>query len=139
MLDHKLCHMKSSHMGMAGYIISQKGAKKLVTMIQGLGVDRPVDHIMFDRLIEQKASKVYQVSPALCIQDKIYNEQSTRFGSCLEEERQARPVIKVKLSAQQKINRELMRLWTQMQLVNFSRSLLLTVGGYKKQKIEYKE
>lgn len=139
MLDHKLCHMKSSHMGMAGYIISQKGAKKLVTMIQRLGLDRPVDHIMFDRLIEQKASKVYQVSPALCIQDKIYNEQSTRFGSCLEEERQARPVIKVKLSAQQKINRELMRLWTQMQLVNFSRSLLLTVGGYKKQKIEYKE
>ena len=139
MLDHKLCHMKSSHMGMAGYIISQKGARKLVTMIQRLGVDRPVDHIMFDRLIEQKASKVYQVSPALCIQDKIYNEQSTRFGSCLEEERQAKPVIKVKLSAQQKINRELMRLWTQMQLVNFSRSLLLTAGGYKKQKIEYKE
>jgi glycosyl transferase family 25 len=138
MLDHKLCHMKSSHMGMAGYIISQRGAKKLVEMIQELGVDRPVDHIMFDKLIEQKASKVYQVSPALCIQDKIYNEQSTRFGSCLEEERQARPVTKVKLSAKQKINRELVRLWSQMNLTSFSRSLFLSIKGYKKQKIEYK-
>lgn len=137
--DHKLCHMKSSHMGMAGYIISQKGAKTLVAMTQNLGIDRPVDHIMFDRLIEQKGSQVYQICPAICIQDKIYNENTTRFGSCLENERQSRPVVKVKLSAAQKINRELTRLWTQMQIVNFSRSLFLTVSGYKKQRIEYKE
>ncbi len=135
---YKLCHMKSSHMGMAGYIISQKGAKKLVAMTQQLGVDRPVDHIMFDRLIEQKTSKVYQVSPALCIQDKIYNEDTTRFVSCLEEERQSQPVVKLKLSIHQKINRELARLWTQMKVVNFSRSLLLTISGYRKQKIQYK-
>ncbi|MGM8909580.1 glycosyltransferase family 25 protein [Psychrobacter sp. 1U1] len=137
--DHKLCRMKSSHMGMAGYIVSRKGAQKLVKMTRELGVDRPVDHIMFDKLIEQKTSNVYQVSPALCIQDKIYNEQSTRFESCLEEERQSRPVVKVKLSAQQKINRELTRLWTQMNLANLSRSLLLTINGYKRQEIEYKE
>ncbi|MGM8888322.1 hypothetical protein ACS8FD_20505, partial [Psychrobacter sp. 1U2] len=120
-------------------IVSRKGAQKLVKMTRELGVDRPVDHIMFDKLIEQKTSNVYQVSPALCIQDKIYNEQSTRFESCLEEERQSRPVVKVKLSAQQKINRELTRLWTQMNLANLSRSLLLTINGYKRQEIEYKE
>lgn len=137
--EHKLCQMRSSHMGMAGYIVSQKGAKKLLAMTQQLGVDRPVDHIMFDRLIKQKESKVYQISPALCIQDKIYNEHTTRFGSCLEEERQSRPVIKVKLSPQQKLSRELNRLWNQMRVVNFSRSLLLTVSGYKKRRIEYKK
>lgn len=137
--EHKLCRMKSRHMGMAGYIISRKGAKKLITMTQELGVDRPIDHIMFDRLIEQKTSKVYQVCPALCIQDKIYNKNTIRFGSCLEDERGSRPIVKVKLSAQQKFNRELARLWTQMGVINFSRSLFLTVSGYKKQRIEYKE
>lgn len=138
-LGHNLCHMKSNHMGMAGYVVSQQGAKKLIAMSQDLGVDRPVDHIMFDLLVEQKRSKVFQVSPALCIQDKIYNENSTLFGSCLEGERQSRPVVKLKLTTQQKLARELDRLWKQMRIVNFSRSLLLTINGYNKQKIEYKE
>lgn len=136
---HKLCQMRSSHMGMAGYIISQKGAKKLLAMTQELGVDRPVDHIMFDFLIKQNKSKVYQVSPALCIQDKIHNENTTRFDSCLEQERQLRPVVKVKLLPAQKLSRELNRVWSQMRIVNFSRSLLLIVKGYKKQRVEYKE
>lgn len=137
--EHKLCQIRSSHMGMAGYIVSQKGAKKLLAMTQQLGVDRPVDHIMFELLIKQKKSKVYQISPALCIQDKIYNEHTTRFGSCLEEERQSRPIIKIKLSPQQKLNREWNRLRNQMRVVNFLRSLLLTVNGYKKQRVEYKK
>ena len=138
-IDHKLCHMKSSHMGMAGYIISQKGAQKLVKMVRELGVDRPVDHIMFERFIEQKNSEVYQVNPALCIQDKVYNEQSTRFGSCLEEERQARPVIKLKLSVRQKINRELIRFWHQLYIAERYRTLSLILKGYKNQRIDYHE
>lgn len=138
-LGHSLCRMRSSHMGMAGYIVSQQGAKKLIAMSHDLGIDRPVDHIMFDLLIAQKRSKVFQVSPALCIQDKVYNENSTLFGSCLEGERQSRPVVKLKLTIQQKLARELFRLWSQMRVVNSSRSLLLTIDGYKKQKIKYKE
>lgn len=137
--EHKLCRMKSRHMGMAGYIISQAGAKKLVAITKALGIDRPVDHIMFDDLIDQKKSAMYQVFPAICIQDKILDMQSERFASCLEHERQSRPVKKIKLTQAQKVNRELARLWKQLGVVALSHSLRLTIKGYKKQKITYPE
>lgn len=137
--EHRLCRMKSRHMGMAGYIISQAGAKKLVAITKSLGIDRPVDHIMFDDLIEQKKSAMYQVFPTICIQDKILDMQSERFASCLEQERQPRPTKKVKLSISQKLNRELVRLWRQLAIVNLYHSLLFTIKGYKKQKITYPE
>lgn len=137
--EHRLCRMKSRHMGMAGYIISQAGAKKLVAITKSLGIDRPVDHIMFDDLIDQKKSAMYQVFPAICIQDKILDMQSERFASCLEQERPPRPVKKIKLTQAQKVNRELARLWKQLNVDTLSHSLSLTIKGYKKQKITYTE
>lgn len=137
--EHRLCRIKSRHMGMAGYIVSQEGAKNLIAIVKRLGIDRPVDHVMFAELIEQHKNLVYQVSPAICIQDKIFNINSNRFDSCLEYERQPRPINKVKLSSSQKINRELVRFWKQLAIINLSQSLVLTLKGYKKQKITYSE
>lgn len=137
--SHALLQMKSRHLGSGGYIISQQAAKKLITKVKALGIQDPVDHMLFEDLVYETSNKVYQISPAICIQDIVYNEDSTRFGSCLEEERQARPVNKVKLSARQKINRELMRLWRQLHIAERYRTLSLILKGYKNQKIDYSE
>ena len=137
--EHKLCQMQSRHMGMAGYIISQKGAHKLLAMTKELGLDRPVDHIMFERLINEKDSSVHQVVPALCIQDKIYNKNNIRFESVLEIERQPWQVDKEKSSGLKKVSKELVRVGEQLLPKNLYSSAWLFIKGYKKQKITYSE
>ena len=139
LLGHKLCQMQSRHMGMAGYIISQKGVRKLLAMTKMLGVDRQVDHIMFDRLILEKGSSVHQVFPALCIQDKIYNKDSIQFQSELENERSSLQVIEEKVFGLKKVNKEFTRVFKQLLPKNMYYKGWLFVKGYKKQKITYFE
>lgn len=138
-IAHRLSEMKSRHMGTAGYIVSQEGAKKLISMAQELGIDRPVDHGMFNKFIEQKKSEVYQIFPALCIQDKIYNKESVRFGSELEETREVLRKLKLKPSGYQKIIRELTKICMQLLPKSIYYVGWLAIKGYKKQKIEYHE
>lgn len=138
-LGHRLCQMQSRHMGMAGYIISQQGAQKLLAMTKEFGINRPVDHIMFDRLIEQKNSSVYQVFPALCIQDKIYNKDSIRFGSVLENTRKELSAVTRKLSKVEKVYRESTRLFEQLLPKRIYYKGWLVINGYKKRRIDYQE
>lgn len=139
-LGHVLCQMQSRHMGMAGYIISQQGAKKLLAMTNELGIDSPVDHIMFDRLIGQKNSSVHQVFPAICIQDKVYNKDSVRFLSVLEDTRKELVgVQKQKSSGFEKVNRELIRVFEQLSPKNIYYTGWLFMKGYKKRTIDYQE
>ncbi|ALF58741.1 hypothetical protein AOC03_00660 [Psychrobacter urativorans] len=131
-----LGHMLCRHMCMAGYIISQQGAKKLLAMTEKLGIDRPVDHIMFDRLIEQKNSSVHQTFPALCIQDKIYNRDSVRFGSVLEDARKV-VIAKQKPSGFEKVSIELIRVFAQLSPKRIGYTGWLIMKGYKKRKINF--
>lgn len=139
LLGHKLCQMQSRHMGMAGYIISQKGVRKLLAMTKRLGIDRPVDHIMFDRLILEKGSNVHQVFPALCIQDKIYNKDSIQFQSELERERSSLQIIEEKDFGLKKVNKEFTRVFKQLLPKNIYYTGWLFIKGYKKQKVTYSE
>ncbi len=138
-LAHTLLQMKSRHLGSGGYIISQKAANNLINKVKNSGVQIAVDHMLFEELVDEENSKVYQISPAICIQDIIYNKDSIRFGSGLEKERKPKPMIKQKLSTAGKLNRELIRLWRQLQLAERYRTLSLTLKGYKNQRIDYHE
>ncbi|MBP2281071.1 glycosyl transferase family 25 [Psychrobacter sp. PL19] len=133
---HRLCHIKSPHMGTAGYIISHKGAAKLLSIVQEQGIDCPVDHLVFSQLVAGNEQRVYQLSPAICIQDKIYNEHEVKFDSVLEDERiPLQTIVKPKPST--KFNRELMRL--QKQLKECPLKIFLALQGYRTKKINYKE
>lgn len=136
---HKLCRMKSQHLGTAGYIISYDGAKKIIDMVKQAGLSCPVDHLMFDKFIKYNNHNVYQLSPALCIQDKVYNSKDLKFKSTLEEERKPQKIAKKRLSTSQKVNRELNRLWNQFKIAEKYHIILLTVRGYRKQRIDYQE
>lgn len=136
---HKLYRMKTRHLGTAGYIISHNGAKNMIELVQQFGINCPVDHFMFDKFLEKKIHNVYQLNPALCIQDKIYNSTDTKFGSVIEEGRAPQAIVKQKLTLLQKINRELMRLWRQLHIAERYRTLSLILKGYKNQKIDYSE
>lgn len=136
-MKHRLSKMKSRHMGAAGYIISREGAEKLIAMTQQFGIDLPVDQVMFNKLIKQMQIEVFQVFPALCIQDKIYNEESIRFESELEETRAELKDMNLKPSRYQKLTRELGKIYQQLKPKNIYHVIWLLTNGYKKQKIEY--
>ncbi len=136
---HKLYRMKTRHLGTAGYIISHNGAKNMIELVQKLGINCPVDHFMFNKFLEKNVHNVYQLSPALCIQDKIYNNMDSKFGSVIEEGRAPQEILKQKLTLLQKTNREFNRLLRQLKIEEHYRTLLLIAKGYRNQKIDYLE
>src|SRR5208337_1660062 len=59
----------SSHLGTAGYIIGRDAAAMLLSQTEVLS--RPIDHILFEDLLLEKQFKIYQLVPALCIQERM--------------------------------------------------------------------
>lgn len=88
----KLCRLLSRHYGAAGYILSRRCAQRLLDLTETCR--QPVDVILFDeKSLLWKEFDIYQVSPAVCIQDKFYSELQQRqeqFSSDLESGRVAR-------------------------------------------------
>ena len=88
----KLCRLLSRHYGAAGYILSRRCAQRLLDLTETC--KEPVDVILFDEKSPLWSEfDIYQVSPAVCIQDKFYAELQQRqekFSSDLESGRVAR-------------------------------------------------
>jgi glycosyl transferase family 25 len=81
--------LRSTHPGAAAYIISHDAARKLVD--DNPPVDRPVDAFLFE-LPDGTAKDlvVYQVDPALCIQDDFLPRSKTAsLASVVQDERRA--------------------------------------------------
>ena len=90
--DRALFDLKSKNLGTAGYILSLHGAKQLISYIQSLDKLIALDHLMFEKLIQDRILSVSQMKPALCIQDVTLfsTKDSVRFASHLYKERQVR-------------------------------------------------
>lgn len=109
----KLLSLATVHMGAGGYIISKQVAKELLTLLMESQKIIPVDHIVFREYPIHKNVKVYQMTPALCIQDVILKKGKTIFPSSLENvrnERKGEKRPKKQLSLGMKIKRELSRI-----------------------------
>ena len=105
--------LKGKNLGAAGYILSTKGAKLLLDYISNRKL-QPVDEIIFDIFISQQIVPVYQMLPALCVQEMILKERQSVFSlpSSLERERRDR-MRSEKKSGLAKIRREANRLMLQ--------------------------
>ncbi|AMM84959.1 glycosyltransferase family 25 protein [Martelella sp. AD-3] len=69
-LGRKLVRLTGRHHGAAGYIVTRKGAEKLLANSRKLAVG--VDAMMFSPQIAVESRPiVYQLEPAICIQDDI--------------------------------------------------------------------
>lgn len=103
--------------GTAGYIISNG----MIDIMMNLLKDQfsikniPIDHLMFELGIEKHPTKIYQLSPALCVQSDRPQQQGNLL-STLEAERQARraKTPKVRLTVYQKICKEIARPFVQL-------------------------
>lgn len=81
--------LKDEHLGTAGYIISLGAAKYLLEIFKNMESNNifPIDHLIFNRFLAGEELMVYQLSPALCIQELQLNENESLLDSQLESER----------------------------------------------------
>lgn len=118
--NRNLYPLNHFHFGGAGYILSLKAIDRLMVEIQNRKNILPIDWVLFYNPIYDNCIKIYQMSPALCIQDKVKNKEVI-FESFLEEGRVQFESPKVELKLLHKIRREFIRLIKQIKTLFLSR------------------
>lgn len=115
--------LKGKNLGAAGYILSAKGAKLLLDYIANRKL-QPIDEIIFDIFISQQSELVYQMLPALCVQEMILKERQSELSlpSSLESERRDRMRLEKKKGFS-KIQRETDRLILQAKEALFAKEI----------------
>lgn len=101
------------NLGTAGYILSFVGAQKYLEYVKKIQLI-PLDQVMFDEFVRHIFHPVYQMTPALCIQEMmLYPEKKTVLSSDLLAERKAR-MKKQKKKGWAKIQLEVLRILKQV-------------------------
>lgn len=104
--------LKEYHLGMAGYIISQSAIRQFLSYVETLPSDKiiPIDRLLFDKFMA--CLDIYQLYPALCIQEHIKNPTNIKLPSTLEQERRLHhKQCKPKRPPLQKLKSELVNLF----------------------------
>lgn len=111
--QREIVKLAGQNLGTAGYILSLKGAQAYFDYVSRIELI-PLDHVMFDQFVEQNISPVYQINPAVCIQEMmLHPDKNTVLSSELFAERRAR-MKKMKKKGFAKVMLEIMRLFTQL-------------------------
>lgn len=79
----------TSHGGAAGYIISHAAARFVLDQLATLTCEeiKPIDILLFETFLNHTDIKIYQLTPALCIQEDRHNTENSKIKSQLQEER----------------------------------------------------
>ncbi len=89
-------------------MLSYQAAEQLVQIVEGLSWKEiePVDHFLFDEGVYRFADFIYQLSPAICIQEIIKSPDSDYMASFLEPARKKKNGVKIKRTFWEKLGRE---------------------------------
>lgn len=117
--NRKIGKLKAFYGGTGGYILSQNGAKSLLNYIKKLDVIDHIDQIMFRHYLKEGSLSIYQMTPAICIQDIVLNPKAINFPSSLTWIKKQ----KIKRSFIQKLFRELFRPIQQLIQLPFKREI----------------
>lgn len=76
--------------GAGAYVLSKEAAKSLCNLITQLPTEKllAIDLLMFNTFLNKENIFSYQLSPALCIQERLIYKESSKLSSQLEESRQ---------------------------------------------------
>lgn len=119
--DMEVFQLKSKNLGTAGYILSLNGAQQYLRYIHENTLI-PLDEMIFDQFIKLNDANIYQLNPAICIQEmKLYPHKNV-LSSELLSERKLR-VRKNKKKAKDKVKHELIRIFTQLKLALFGKKV----------------
>lgn len=109
-----LAQLKGTHLGSGGYILSLHGAKLYFDYFTKNKLI-PIDELMFDAFLSEGLEPIYQMTPALCIQEIILcgaNSALLLPGSLMTD--RSNKVNKIKKPFTYKLKREVSRLALQM-------------------------
>ena len=111
-----LNRLYNPHLGCAGYILSKRIAGALVEATEEIVM--PVDHVLFDPARQrQPVRKIYQLSPALCVQ-KQHLDEGAPLPSLISDDRDGSgTAVKPRLSTMARMKREVERLAGQLNRV----------------------
>lgn len=97
----KLRELRSFHFGTGAYFISKKLANELLEITSNY-IPVPIDHFLFDPDINHcHGRKVYQLSPAICIQERFLNKDESLLHGDIE----GRSVYVARMSNKPKISK----------------------------------
>lgn len=99
--------LKSKHFGTAGYVISNGAAKYLMEVFEKFSSEeiKSIDEIIFNQLIDVPRYRVYQLNPAICVQELQLYQDGSLLLSHLEQERKNKPKIRQKKTLKQRFVR----------------------------------
>lgn len=105
-----LRRMRTTHAGGAGYIVSSAAARKLLDWSAEF-VD-PVDQFLFNAdCVPSQQLRIYQVDPAICIQDMFVAEGRAELPSTLESDRPEAKAVHGVAKLTRELTRPLKRAW----------------------------
>ncbi|WP_201584168.1 glycosyltransferase family 25 protein [Psychrobacter jeotgali] len=120
-VKRQIASLKGKHLGGAGYILSLQGAKLLMDYLLDSELI-PIDELIFDKFIQSKSESVYQMTPALCIQEKILKVSHLSLPSSLDVNRDHR-MSNNKKTFKTKLTRETRRLKHQFKKSIFAKDI----------------
>lgn len=107
---HRGLHpMTFKQSGCAGYTVTAKGAKYLLSQVMNKLLDVPIDSLVFEDFLALKDYKVVQLLPGVCVQDFVVHPDQP-FESSLQRGREVNYGNRKKYSVVEKISRQLMRI-----------------------------
>ena len=103
----RFTNLESVHFGTAGYIISRAAASYLIGLLGRLSETEiePIDHLIFNRYLNDENYHVYQLNPAPCVQELQYHQEHSCLTSGLEKERQTKQSTKPRKTLKQRLMR----------------------------------
>jgi glycosyl transferase family 25 len=81
--------LRSDHWGTVAYVLGRTAAQELLDALARAPLNQAIDHFMFEHFRELAPQSVWQLNPAVCIQEVIHGGEGM-LGSSLVEEREAR-------------------------------------------------
>lgn len=81
--NRKLYELLGKNLGAAGYILSNSGCIYMRDYIKNLKKIECIDVILFNQIRHPKSIKVYQLQPAVIIQDKLFSQGDVKFASSI--------------------------------------------------------
>lgn len=90
LVDGRRLHiLRSDHWGSAGYVIGRGAAKSMLEHLAHRPLSQAIDHFIFDVFRQLEPNSVWQINPAICIQEVVH-EQKNGLGSGLAMAREQR-------------------------------------------------
>ncbi len=92
--DRKLRLLRQTHFATGGYRIGRHAAAEMLALIKRTPIDQAVDHLLFCDYRLHRPQAVWQLNPAICVQEKSVPAAALQLGNHLEAERLASAHLK---------------------------------------------